>query len=100
MQRVLYARFTALPEHLDTVGELLAGLAVKVRSEPGNVQFDVWLEKDTRTYFVYEVYQDEDAFAAHISAEYGAVFNERLGPLIEEPHSMLTWLMPVVVSAA
>lgn len=100
MQKVLYARFTALPEHRDKVGELLAALAVRVRSEPGNVQFDAWLEKDTCTYFVYEVYKDDDAFTAHINADYGAVFNERLGPLIEEPHSMLTWLTPVVASAA
>jgi quinol monooxygenase YgiN len=97
---VLYARFTALPDCVDTEGELLAALAVRVRSEPGNVQFDAWLEKDTRIYFVYEVYQDDDAFAAHINTNYGAVFNKRLGPLIEEPHSMLTWLTPVVVSAA
>jgi quinol monooxygenase YgiN len=97
---VLYARFTALPECVDTVGELLAAFAARVRSEPGNVQFDAWLEKDTHVYFVYEVYRDDDAFAAHANADYGAVFNERLGPLIEEPHSMLTWLTPVVVSAA
>ncbi len=99
MQRVLYARFTALPEHVDTVGELLAALAARVRSEPGNVQFDAWLEKDTRVYFVYEVYRDDDAFAAHITADYGAVFNERLGSLIEEPHSLLTWLTPLADSA-
>ncbi|NTV38590.1 MAG: antibiotic biosynthesis monooxygenase [Demequinaceae bacterium] len=100
MRRVLYARFTALPHHCDAVGEMLSLLAASVRSEPGNVRFDAWLEEGGRTYFVYEEYADADAFTAHITADYVADFNTRLGPLIEEPHSMLTWLTPIVVSAA
>ena len=37
-----------------------------------------------------EAYQDGDAFAAHLAAPYGAVFNGALGPLIVEDGSVLT----------
>ena len=75
-------------------GTLLDGELV--RQEPGNVEFVPYRrEDDPARFFVYEIYRDEDAFQAHISADYGAVFNEKLGPLIVEPHSQLTWLRRV-----
>ena len=42
------------------------------------------------------MYRDEAAFDTHIAADYGAVFNAALGPLIEEDGSRLTWLSPAV----
>lgn len=96
MPKVLYAEFTAKPGCADEVATMLVGLAQNVRSEPGNVVFDGYrLESDPDKFFVYEVYADEDAFAAHISAPYGAPFNARLNELIVEPHSILTFLTPI-----
>jgi len=74
---------------------MLAELVEHVRSEPGNVQFDAWLEDETRTFFVYEVYDGDRAFEAHIGADYVGAFNARLGSLIEEPRSILTRLHPL-----
>ena len=34
---------------------------------------------------VYEEYKDEEAFKAHCSADYGAVFNAKLKTLITNP---------------
>ncbi|PPF18691.1 MULTISPECIES: putative quinol monooxygenase [unclassified Rathayibacter] len=94
--RILYAEFTAKPGHEETVAGMIADLAVLVRREPGNVEFTPYRrEDDPARFFVYEVYRDEDAFQAHISADYGAEFNRELGPLIVEPHSQLTWLVAV-----
>ncbi len=94
--RVLYAEFTAKPGHEETVAQMIADLGVLVRQEPGNVEFVPYRrEDDSARFFVYEIYRDENAFQAHISADYGAVFNEKLAPLIIEPHSQLTWLDPV-----
>ncbi|QHC58712.1 putative quinol monooxygenase [Rathayibacter sp. VKM Ac-2760] len=91
--RILYAEFTAKPGHEDTVAGMIADLGELVRQEPGNVEFVPYRrEDDPARFFVYEIYRDEDAFQAHISADYGAVFNEKLGPLIVEPNSQLTWL--------
>lgn len=90
----LIAEFTARPGQGDTVAELLRGLATDVRNEPGNIAFDCYRRFEAEDKFVvYEIYEDRDAFAAHISAPYGAVFNAKLVELIVEPHSILTFLV-------
>ncbi|WP_066042392.1 putative quinol monooxygenase [Herbiconiux solani] len=94
--KVLFAEFTALPGQEETVAALLADLTVQVRAEPGCVEFaPSRLASQPSRFFVYEVYRDEEAFAAHIGAAYGAEFNARLGPLIVEDGSQLTWLEPL-----
>ena len=90
---ILYAEFTAKPRSEAEVGRLISGLAEDVRREPGNTEFTVYRERDNpRRFFVFEQYRDETAFEAHIGAEYGVIFNERLSSLIEEGESQLTWL--------
>lgn len=92
----LYAEFTAKPGCADEVAALIAGLAEDVRTEPGNVVFEVYQEaEDPNRFFVFEVYRDEAAFQVHIAMPYGAVFNAKLNELIEEPNSQLTFLTPL-----
>jgi quinol monooxygenase YgiN len=92
--RSLFAEFTARPGNEQRVADLVAGLTAQVRAEPGNLAFEPYtLESDPRRWFVYEVYVDEKAFQAHITAPYVAVFNAALAPLIEEDGSKLTWLI-------
>ena len=92
----LIAEFTARAGEAERVTALLAGLAVDVRAEPGNVVFDCYRRLEDRDRFVvYEIYRDKAAFEAHISAEYGAVFNGKLRELIVEPNSVLTFLGPM-----
>jgi quinol monooxygenase YgiN len=93
MPMILYAEFTAKPGSESQVETLISGLAEKVRREPGNTEFTVYQERDNpRKFFVFEQYLDEASFEAHISAEYGVVFNQQLSSLIEEGESQLTWL--------
>ena len=90
---ILYAEFTAKPGSEAEVEKLISGLAEQVRREPGNTEFTVYRERDNpRKFFVFEQYLDEASFDAHISAEYGLVFNQQLSSLIEEGESQLTWL--------
>lgn len=92
---VLYAEFTAKSGQEERVDELISGLTDDVRAEPGNSEFTVYRERDEpRRFFVFERYADEEAFQAHIGADYGAVFNAALGDLIEEDGSQLTFLSP------
>ena len=92
----LIAEFTARPGEADNVARLLAGLAADVRREPDNVAFDCFQRlEDEAKFVVYEIYRDKAAFAAHISADYGAVFNAKLQELIVEPNSVLTFLSPL-----
>jgi len=94
----LYAEFTALPAAADEVERLVRALADDVRAEPGNLVFDVYrVDDEADRFFVFEVYRDADAFAAHLAAPYGAAFNARLGELIVEDGSQLTFLRPSAV---
>jgi quinol monooxygenase YgiN len=93
MLMILYAEFTAKPGSEAEVESLISGLAEQVRREPGNTEFTVYRERDNpRKFFVFEQYLDEASFDAHISAEYGLIFNQQLSSLIEEGESQLTWL--------
>lgn len=90
---ILHATFTALPGRGDEVAALLRPFAEQVRAEPGNVIFDATRLTDAPDrFFVYEVYESEAAFQAHLSAPGGAPFNAALVPLIQEPSSQLTFL--------
>ena len=94
--KVLFAEFTALPGCEETVAELLGRLAEDVRREPGCIEFAPHrLSSAPSKFFVYEVYRDDDAFAAHIDAPYGREFNTQLAALIVEDGSQLTWLNPL-----
>jgi quinol monooxygenase YgiN len=96
MPMILYAEFTAKPGSEAEVEKLISGLAEQVRREPGNTEFAVYRERDNpRKFFVFEQYLDEASFDAHISAEYGLIFNQQLSSLIEEGESQLTWLTRV-----
>jgi quinol monooxygenase YgiN len=100
MPKTLYAEFTVKRGNEARVAEMMRELTALVRQEPGNVVFDPYTEEaDPNRYFVFEVYDDEAAFHAHISADYGARFNAELADLIEGDASELTSLRPVPVDA-
>ncbi|MGV0111143.1 putative quinol monooxygenase [Arthrobacter sp. CP30] len=92
----LYAEFTAQEGKAEEVQALLLDLTTKVRAEPGNITFDPHRRKESpNDFFVYEIYRDQHAFDAHISADYGKVFNEALSELIVGTGSTLTFLTPL-----
>lgn len=105
----LIARFTALPGRGEEVAGLLLALAARVREEPGCLVFESYRigpapsgsgvttepEPVGAGFVVLEAYRDEEAFAAHLAADYGAEFNAALGPLIVEDGSVLTFMTPI-----
>lgn len=94
-EHVLYAEFHALPGRAEDVAALLAGYAEAVRTEPGNLTFAPHrVMADQHRFFVYERYQDDDAFHAHIASEHATEFNTALGPLVVGGGSVLTRLTP------
>lgn len=96
MHIVRYATCTARPGNETTVTRLIKNMAAEARQEPGTLLFEVSTFADNpRRFFIYQVYTDQAAFDAHISAPYSAVFTAALNELIEEPRSQLTSLIPV-----
>ena len=96
MRKTLYAEFAVKPGSEARVAEMMRELTAHVRQEPGNVVFDPYVEEARpNRYFVFEVYEDQAAFEAHISADYGARFNAELADLIEGDASELTWPRPL-----
>ena len=97
MPRTLYAEFTVVRGNEARVADMMRELTELVRAEPGNLVFDPYTkEANPNRYFVFEVYADDAAFEAHMSADYGARFNAELTTLIVEDASQLTWLRPLI----
>jgi quinol monooxygenase YgiN len=93
--KALLAEVTALPGKADLIRDLLRDYGQKVRQEPGNQVFSCHqVETRPNHFVVYEVYESQAAFDAHLAAPYGAELNQRLKPLIEQPESVLTFLTP------
>ncbi|MES2092732.1 MAG: putative quinol monooxygenase [Actinomycetota bacterium] len=93
MTKALFAEFRAKPGSVVRVRELITELATAVRSEPGNLLFEAHQKTDDpAAFFVYEVYVDDDAFAAHLAEEHGRTFNDALRGLVIGDSSDLTWL--------
>ena len=76
------------------VRSILAEYATDVRAEPGNQVFDCYqIQEDPRRFVVYEIYDNEAAFQAHLSAPKNAQINHRLSS-VTEGGSSLTFLTP------
>jgi quinol monooxygenase YgiN len=55
----------------DAVADILRRMAIAVKSEPGTLLF--WPHRSSsndRLFFLYELYADDDAFAAHQQTEH------------------------------
>lgn len=92
----LLAEFTAVGAEAATeLAALVRDYAHTVRAEPGNVAFDAYTAAaEPLHWYVHEIYADQAAFQTHLGAAYGAVFNERIRPLVEGGVSTLTMLTP------
>lgn len=94
--KILIAEVTARHDTADKVRDLLADYGHTVRNEPGNREFVCYrVEGRPEKFMVYEIYADEAAFQAHLSAPENATLNAALGPLVEGDGSALTFLQPV-----
>ena len=62
---------------------ILENAAASVRDEPGCSVFDVCEKPDGSEIFLYEVYDDEAAFKAHLATPHYQKFNELVTPWVE-----------------
>jgi quinol monooxygenase YgiN len=60
-----------------------ANADASIRKEPGCLRFDVLLpEDDPQEVFLYEVYTDADAFAAHLAAPHFLSFDRAVRDMV------------------
>lgn len=91
-RKILLAELTAREGCEPQVRAILTEYAIDVKAEPGNQVFNCYQTQDEpRRFVVYEVYDDEAAFQAHLSAPMNAEINRRLSS-VTEGGSSLTFL--------
>ena len=65
---------------------MLENAAASRTDEPGCRQFDVCESADGSTIFLYEIYDDEAAFKAHLATAHYQRFNASVTPWTAEKH--------------
>ncbi len=84
MKKVLLAQFTVAPSGAEVVRQLVVEYAQAVRAEKGNRLFAPSTRADNpHAYVVFEEYDDEQAFGAHLATAHCAAFNAAVSPWIE-----------------
>ena len=77
--------FVAKPEFRDAFRkEMVANAEASRTREPGCRQFDVCESDDRSTIFLYEIYDDEAAFKAHLATDHYLHFNATTTPWVAE----------------
>ncbi|WP_224823250.1 putative quinol monooxygenase [Cognatishimia sp. MH4019] len=81
---VITVQFKVKPAHLEAFLPLMqANAAQSVAQEEGCHQFDVCQDTDAlETVFLYEVYQDEPAFQAHLASAHFRAFDAATADMI------------------
>ena len=77
--------FRAKPEHRAAFRvAMLENAAASRTKEPGCRQFDVCESADGSEIFLYEIYDDEAAFKAHLATDHYKKFNAQVTPWVAE----------------
>ena len=77
--------FRPRPEHRVAFrAAILENAAASVKDEPGCSVFDVCESKDGHEIFLYEIYDDEAAFKAHLATAHFKSFDAKAGPWVAE----------------
>jgi autoinducer 2-degrading protein len=94
MSYVVTVVFRATPEHRDDFREAMIENATASRTrEPGCRRFDVCEKADRSEIFLYEVYDDESAFRAHLATEHFRAFDAKVKPWVEHKHVLAYQLL-------
>ena len=85
MSYVVAVVLVAKPDHrAEFRQEMIANATASRTREPGCRQFDVCESADGAEIFLYEVYDDEAAFQAHLATEHYKRFNARTTPWVAD----------------
>ena len=78
------AILAARPGKAGELEALLSGMAPVCRAEPGNLRWDIWRDQADATRFVLdELYQDNEAVAAHRQTAHFKAYLAKINDLAE-----------------
>jgi len=85
MAQALLVDFKISPAHADAfAAAIFSNARSSVSDEPGCHQFDVCRDpKDASVFFLYEIYADDAAIAAHIATPHYQAFDALTKPWVE-----------------
>lgn len=86
-----------LPNHVEDFKSAIFKNHEGTRQEPGNLRFDVLQDReDPNRFFLYEVYENEDAFKAHQQTQHYLTWRETVQDWMAEKRlgKRYTNLMP------
>jgi quinol monooxygenase YgiN len=88
------ARFKVKPVHADAWPEISKSFTEATRAEPGNLWFD-WSRSldDPNEYVLVEAFED-DAAAAHVTAEHFKQAQAELPPYLQETPRIVNFQVP------
>lgn len=80
----VFASFRPLPGKADELRELLSWMVEHTRAEPGCDRYDLYRRAETgETFHLFERYRDQEALAAHRTAEHYVEYRRRVADLLE-----------------
>lgn len=84
MHKIVIVDFTTQPAHAEDFAVAIAENATRsVADEPGCHQFDVGRDPaDPTAFFLYEVYEDDAAFQAHLASPHFLKFDALTAPWV------------------
>ena len=86
--KIFIVSLNVKPERVDDFIALTEYNAVNSTAEPGNVRFDVLRDVDDPCAFkLYEVWDDDDAIAAHREAEHYRKWAAGIADMLSSPRS-------------
>jgi quinol monooxygenase YgiN len=91
MSYALVAIYHVQPGAEEAVEDALREMTKLTRAEPGCVFYTAHRSpEEANVFFLYECYQDEDAFKAHASSDYfGHYIKDTVWPLLEDRKRIL-----------
>lgn len=80
----VHASFRVAEGHGDEVREVLDGMVVATRQEPGCLRYDLFEDEEGDLHLV-EAYADADALQAHRDSEHYRAYRARITDLLRAP---------------
>lgn len=97
---VIWVEFDIHPEHLAQFTALVrVNAAASLANEPGCRRFDVLQPTPaSNTVALYEIYDDEAAFSAHLASPHFKVFAQAIQDFVRERRRQAYGLLPAVAA--